>query len=118
MLGPEVVRLPLVDGTDAVFTTLDVDGWTDAYPAVNVPHQLRRMREWILANPSRRKTKRGIKAFVVSWLGREQDRGGGNGHSHEYRPTGRAANFRAAMAAGTDEAMDRMSEIMNRKPKV
>lgn len=34
------------------------------------------MRGWLDANPQKRKTKRGIKAFVVRWLAKEQDKGG------------------------------------------
>lgn len=48
--------------------------WQEAYPAVDVPAELRRMAVWLDANPVRRKTARGMPAFVVRWLGREQDR--------------------------------------------
>ena len=34
------------------------------------------MTGWLDANPKRRKTKAGIRAFITSWLAREQDRGG------------------------------------------
>ena len=54
----------------------DVEEWKAAYPAVDVVAELRRMRAWLDANPRRRKTRRGMKAFVVNWLSREQDRGG------------------------------------------
>jgi hypothetical protein len=33
------------------------------------------MRGWCLANPSRRKTRRGVRSFVNNWLSRAQDRG-------------------------------------------
>ena len=33
-----------------------------------------KMRGWCLGNPKRRKTRYGIKRFVTSWLGKEQDR--------------------------------------------
>ena len=45
------------------------------YPAVDVVQELRKIRGWCLANPSRRKTRRGVKAFINSWLCREQDKG-------------------------------------------
>ena len=42
------------------------------------------MRGWLLNNPRKRKTKRGINAFINAWLAREQDKGkGGNGRSRE-----------------------------------
>ena len=33
------------------------------------------MRGWLMANPDRRKTKRGISRFINNWLSREQDKG-------------------------------------------
>ena len=33
------------------------------------------MRAWSDANPSKRKTKRGVERFIVNWLSREQDKG-------------------------------------------
>jgi hypothetical protein len=32
------------------------------------------MRQWLIADPSRRKTPRGVRKFVVGWLGRAQDK--------------------------------------------
>ena len=34
------------------------------------------MESWLDANPTKRKTARGIKSFVVRWLSKSQDRGG------------------------------------------
>ena len=50
--------------------------WVTAYPGVDVMQQLREMRTWCKANPTNRKTPRGINAFIVKWLGREQDKSG------------------------------------------
>lgn len=76
---PPVIALPLNDGTEYPVTESDVDGWNASYPAVDVMQQLRNMREWLLSNPTRRKTKTGIRRFVTTWLAREQDRGGTRG---------------------------------------
>ena len=54
----------------------DLDKWRDLYPAVNVEQELRNMVGWIDGNPTRRKTKSGIKKFINSWLSKEQDQGG------------------------------------------
>ena len=51
--------------------------WTELYPAVDVMQELRKMAGWCDANPTKRKTRRGIMAFISSWLSREQDKGGG-----------------------------------------
>lgn len=52
-----------------------VDEWVALYPAVDVLAELRKMRGWLLADPPRRKTWRGMPAFVNRWLASEQDRG-------------------------------------------
>ena len=75
--SPPVVCLPLVDGSEYPVTQIMVDEWALAYPAVDVVQQLREMRVWSNANPANRKTARGVNAFVVRWLGKEQDSGKG-----------------------------------------
>jgi uncharacterized protein YdaU (DUF1376 family) len=55
-------------------TQLDVEGWADAYPALDIVHELKRMRQWLLANPSQRKTN--YPRFINTWLKKEQDKGG------------------------------------------
>ena len=52
------------------------DEWRELYPAVSVDAELRKMRGWLLANPDRRKTSRGMSRFIANWLARQQDRGG------------------------------------------
>ena len=71
---PAVVAIPLVDKTEYAVTQAMVDEWQAAYPAVDVGQQLNEMRVWSLANPANRKTVRGVNAFIVRWLGKEQDK--------------------------------------------
>ena len=73
--APPLVSIPLNDGSDHGITASQVAEWSSSFPAVNVLQQLRQMRAWCIAKPERRKTARGVKAFVVGWLGREQDKG-------------------------------------------
>ena len=54
----------------------DIIQWQRAYQAVNVHKELLAMESWLDANPTRRKTKTGIKRFVNSWLARAQNQGG------------------------------------------
>lgn len=54
----------------------DLALWLKTYPAVNVSQELMQMGAWCDANPTRRKTKSGVKRFVTSWLSRAQDKGG------------------------------------------
>lgn len=70
--GAEVVSMPAVGGDVAICASV-VSEWSEVYPAVDVPATLREIRQWVLANPSRRKVN--VRAFLVNWLKREQDRG-------------------------------------------
>ncbi len=65
--------IPLVDGTDYQVTVRELDEWSRAYPAVDVPKELRQMRVWCMANSTKRKTRRGAPAFAVKWLSKAQD---------------------------------------------
>lgn len=38
------------------------------------------MKGWLDANPTKRKTRRGVKRFVNNWLSRTQDQGGTRGY--------------------------------------
>lgn len=70
-----VITLPLNDGTEYPVTEEQCQEWAGLYPAVDAIQQLREMRGWLLSNPTKRKTRRGILIFVTRWLGREQDKG-------------------------------------------
>ncbi|WP_281672687.1 DUF4373 domain-containing protein [Pseudoramibacter alactolyticus] len=74
--SPVVYQLPLNTKKPYPITKADIKEWHDLYPAVDIKAELRKMRGWLDANPQRRKTDRGIKRFINSWLSREQDRGG------------------------------------------
>ena len=73
---PPFITLPLNTGEEHPVTTGDVKEYKELYPAVDVEQALRSMRGWLLANPRKRKTARGIRRFISSWLDREQNRGG------------------------------------------
>lgn len=55
-------------------TIEDKAGWLDAYPACDIDQELRKMREWLLANPEKR--KKNYRRFIVNWLVKAQDKGG------------------------------------------
>lgn len=73
---PPVITLILNDKTEYPIYQSDVNEWAELYPAVDVMQELRKMKGWCKDNPSKRKTKRGIRRFVNSWLARQQDAGG------------------------------------------
>ena len=72
---PPLIMLPLNDGKEYPITTSMAEEWQQLYQATNVVTELRKMRGWLLADPARRKTKRGILRFVTNWLSRAQDSG-------------------------------------------
>jgi hypothetical protein len=74
--APPIITLTLNDKTDYPVTEEQVEEWAKLYPAVDVMQELRKMKGWLDANPSRRKTKKGILRFIINWLSKEQDRGG------------------------------------------
>lgn len=70
------ITLPLNDKSNYSVSKSDVQHYKILYPAVDVEQQLRLMLGWLEANPSRRKTRTGIKGFITKWLNKVQDRGG------------------------------------------
>lgn len=74
--APAVIELTLNDKTLYPITQKDVDEWQILYPAVDVMQQLRNMKGWCDSNPAKRKTRKGIRRFINSWLSKEQDKGG------------------------------------------
>lgn len=81
--SPPVATIPLCDGTEYLVDQKQVEDWQSSYPAVDVLQELREMRTWSNANPAQRKTARGVTAFVVRWLGKEQDKGGRSGYGRQ-----------------------------------
>nr|DAH31043.1 MAG TPA: replisome organizer [Caudoviricetes sp.] len=74
--APPVISLPLNDGTFFDVSENDRAKWSQLYPNVDVLQQIRNMAGWCDANPTKRKTRGGIKRFITAWLAREQDKGG------------------------------------------
>ena len=68
--------LPLVDGTEYQISKSQVAEWTDAFPAVDVRQQLKEFKAWLNANPTKKKTPKGICKSIVYWLSNEQDKAG------------------------------------------
>ena len=82
--APPVTMLTLRNGNRFPVTEAMAGVWQSQYPQLDVTQELMKMAAWLDANPKRRKTERGIKAFCVNWLNRSQaaiDRGFPNGLS-------------------------------------
>lgn len=73
--GSAVSYIPLNDGTEYGVTKELAEELSRLYPAVDVPQTLNEIRGWNLANPSRKKTRRGVLSHINGWLSKEQNRG-------------------------------------------
>lgn len=91
-----VIGLPTVSDGDYPISAADVAEWEPAYPAVDIRQQLAAMRQWLISNPTKRKTKRGMRKFVNAWLDRRQNAGGSRSPPpHATAPPRRPSAFDA-----------------------
>ena len=72
---PVVATIQLIqrDGQYEI-TESEYRKFCELYPAIDVMQEIRKMIGWCDTNPSNRKTKKGIRRFINSWLSRAQDR--------------------------------------------
>ena len=77
--APAVLTIPLTKNEIHPVTESDLNDLRQDFPAVDVLQELHKARAWCVAEPKRRKTKRGIRRFIVTWLSKCQDRGGSPG---------------------------------------
>jgi hypothetical protein len=84
LLEVVVFELPLSDKSVYGVPQSLYSEYVNLYPGVNVMAQLAAMRGWLISNPRKGKTRRGITAFMANWLNNEQNRNGGksNGGSN------------------------------------
>lgn len=79
----------------------DIDYYSNLYPNADVKQCFRGMIAWLDAHPAKRKTKRGIKAFINSWISKEQDR---------YKPSIEPAKSQIKYESNTDSFMRGLNE--------
>jgi len=60
-------------------TASKLQQYREAFPGIDVLAECRKARQWLIDNPPRRKTAKGMPRFLNSWLSRAQDRAGRNG---------------------------------------
>lgn len=53
-----------------------VNDWKDAYKAVDVEAELKKIKAWSKSNKTNRKSVQGMNSFINKWLNREQDKAG------------------------------------------
>lgn len=89
-----ICTLPLNDGSDFEVTQDFVAEVAPLYPNVDVVQALRAMKGWLIGNQKRRKTRRGIKAFITGWLSREQDKPKAVGAAYEQGQAPQPRSYR------------------------
>ncbi len=75
---PEAFRFPVV-GKDGGWwaTTRELDeSMRKAFPALPLAAEYAKALAWVNANPTKKKTRRGMPKFLFGWLERAQNRGG------------------------------------------
>lgn len=71
-----VVSLTSNTGEELWIPKEKIDELQVLYPNTCVLNEFNRMKGWLMANPSKRKTASGIMRFITGWLDREQNRPG------------------------------------------
>lgn len=84
--APAVVTLPLNTGDEFPVTQATIDELAPLYPSVDVLGEIKRMRGWLIGNPTKRKTARGVMRFITTWLDQQQDKGRGPASSPKAAP--------------------------------
>lgn len=72
--GNLIISLQLNTGEEYPVYENQVKQWEEIYPGINVNDQLRAMKGWCIANPTKRKTRSGINRFINNWLSKEQNK--------------------------------------------
>lgn len=92
--APAGACLILNDSSDWGIPTDQLAELASLYPAVDVQGELRAMRAWCIANPTKRKTKSGAMRFVNNWLARAQNNGSSRNSTvnHGAQPLGKQAS--------------------------
>ena len=69
-------ELPKRDGTPYVIDSMALAKLQQDYPRIDVALELRKMRNWLEANP--RSRKRDVHRFVINWLNRARPQAAGH----------------------------------------
>ena len=68
---PKIGSVSQLDKVHTV-TEEDIAQYQEVYPNVDVKAELKKMKLWLDANPSKR--KKNVKSFIARWLAKEQDK--------------------------------------------
>ena len=104
---PTILTFPTVGASPSwPLSQKHIESWGEAYPALDVLGECRRALAWVQAKPDRRKTAKGMPAFLVNWFNRSTDRGG-HARSSEDVPLTKAQRSSQAI----DQAFDSLERV-------
>lgn len=75
----------------------------EAFPGVDVVGEAKKARAWIVANPTKRKTAKGYRAFLTRWIAKAND-SGRTSQPPPSPPPPTGLNFGARPKGGCDDA--------------
>lgn len=64
--------LPCEDGSEFVYDDIFIAAARKAYPLTDITKEIAKARAWLEGNPTRKKTRKGMKKFFNGWLARTQ----------------------------------------------
>ncbi len=71
-----VISIPLKGSKTFTPTKEQLAQWQESFPGVDVTTELRKIKQWNIDNPRKRKTPTGICRHICYWLGKEQEKAG------------------------------------------
>ena len=96
-----MVSIPLKSGDEYMPDHNFITELEECYPNLDIEWAFRKMRAWCLSNPSKRKTKKGIKRFINAWLSRSETH-------HRLQPQQRVSTAAGDAIFGRGSADDYM----------
>jgi hypothetical protein len=56
-----------------ILTQREVDGLREAFPDLDIVAEAKKAKAWLVANPTKTKTTKGMPAFLYRWISNEQN---------------------------------------------
>ena len=101
--------IPIISGEHEPIFQDEIENWGNAYPACDIKQEIFKMSAWLEANPTKKKTRKGVRAFIVRWLSKTQDNGGTKGVAKPLDPAKPKSRYQAYQAPEmTDDEIDAM----------
>ena len=67
---PVVITMPTKESKDYGVRASETRLYLETYPLINILGELKIMRAWLIANPTKQKTYKGMPRFINGWLSR------------------------------------------------